>query len=256
MKNNYIKLRNEFFNQLRDLGATNEKFWEFKFESLMETDSVHKYDDIVEWYRFLVRNTNMSVQEIPLSECRHWSIGSRSNAIEHDSRAFYSVRGYRVSGSNTREVQSGWDQPLLTQVGFDGGILGLLRKRMNSVPHYLVEAKEEPGNYNFVQLSSSLQATFSNMYRKHKGRAPHFVHIFTNPDEYNVEVIFDQWTSEDGGRLFNKRNRSMLIDIPESLEIEKPSERFRWLTLFQIKRLINEENAIVAPHIRGILSGL
>ena len=29
---------------------------------------------------------------------------------------------------------------------------GLIRKRFHGVPHYLVEAKEEPGNYNVVQI--------------------------------------------------------------------------------------------------------
>ena len=41
----------------------------------------------------------------------------------------------------------GWDKPILTEPNFDGGILGLLRKRINGVPLYLVNVKFEPGNY-------------------------------------------------------------------------------------------------------------
>ena len=41
----------------------------------------------------------------------------------------------------------------IKQTGWDGGILGILRKRFDGVPHYLVEAKCEPGNPNMVQIS-------------------------------------------------------------------------------------------------------
>jgi len=41
-------------------------------------------------------------------------------------------------------------------------------------PHYLVQAKAEPGNYGLVSLSPSVQATFSNLERAHGGRAPTF----------------------------------------------------------------------------------
>ena len=36
---------------------------------------------------------------------------------------------------------------MFTEPGYDGGILGLLKKNINNAPHYLVNAKFEPGNY-------------------------------------------------------------------------------------------------------------
>jgi oxidase EvaA len=68
-----------------------------------------------------------------------------------------------------------------------------------------------------------------------------------------LSVLYDQWLSEDGGRLFNKRNRGMLVEVSGDEEIELPHSRFRWLSLFQIKQLLLK-NAEVNPHIRGILA--
>ena len=213
-------------------------------------------EETLDWYWHHVRNSTMVASPIPLSECRQWNFDASSGAICHASGEFFRVESYRISGTGSREIDSGWDQPFLTQVGYDGGILGLLRKRFDGVPHYLVEAKEEPGNYNTVQISPTVQATYSNLKRAHKGKQTHYSDLFLNPEDHPVTVFFDQWTSEDGGRLFNKRNRSMLLEHDEAEELELVSDRFRWVSLYQLKKLIREENAIVAPHIRGILSAL
>ena len=60
--------------------------------------------------------------------------------------------------NNIREVKS-WDQPFIKQINYNGGIIGLVRSNING-KHYLIDAKFEPGNYNEIQLSPSLQATF------------------------------------------------------------------------------------------------
>ena len=116
----------------------------------------------------------MTIEDIPLDECRGWSINEDSGWISHDSGEFFIVQGVRVALSSNREVTGGWDQPMVTQVGFDGGLLGLLRKRIDGVPHYLVEAKAEPGNPDKVQISPTLQATFSNLKRAHGGNKPRY----------------------------------------------------------------------------------
>jgi oxidase EvaA len=137
-------------------------------------------------------------------------------------------------------------------VGYDGGILGLLRRRINGVPHYLIEAKAEPGNYELVQMSPTIQATFSNLKRAHKGRAPLFSRLFEQPEENGATVLYRQWLSEDGGRLYRKRNLAMLIEVPEPTQIELPPT-FIWMSMFQIKECLRE-NAWVNPHVRGIIA--
>ena len=81
---------------------------------------------------------------------------------------FFKIIGVRVRSAK-REVDE-WDQPFIMQIGYKGGLIGLVRTFINGVPHYLVEAKFEPGNYGKVQLSPSVQATYSNINTIHLGK--------------------------------------------------------------------------------------
>jgi oxidase EvaA len=245
-----------FLEFLEEMNLVVDEFSEFKFESLKDYSLKGSEDELLEWYWALVKSSSMKMTQIPLEECKRWSYDKNTGSIKHSSGEFFRVEGYRITGTNSREVETGWDQPFLTQEGFDGGILGLIRKRFDGVPHYLVEGKEEPGNYNIVQISPTVQATFSNLKRAHKGNQTHYSDLFLNPQDYPVKLLLDQWTSEDGGRLFNKRNRSMLLEFDEKSELELVSDRFKWVSLYQLKKLIKEQYAIVAPHIRGILSAV
>tara|TARA_A100001015_G_C14474989_1_gene513241 strand:- start:174 stop:377 length:204 start_codon:yes stop_codon:yes gene_type:complete len=65
--------------------------------------------------------------------------------------------------------------------------------------------------------------------------------------------LFDSWVSEDGGRLYKKRNRSILIEVNHQKKIKMPNNNFIWLSLYQIKALL-KENAWVNPHVRGIIA--
>jgi dTDP-4-dehydro-6-deoxy-alpha-D-glucopyranose 2,3-dehydratase len=195
----------------------------------------------------------MEIIDLPMNEVKGWHIDEKTGNIYHESKDFFTIHGIRVV-TNSREVAGGWDQPILEQVGYDGGLLGIVRKRFDGIPHYLCEAKMEPGNYGKVQLSPTLQATFANIKKSHEGRKPHFVDFFEDVNNYNgFEVLFDAWLAEDGGRLHLKRNRGMLIEIPEEFNLEIPNDDFIWLSLYQIKELLKED-AWINPHIRGILA--
>ena len=133
-----------------------------------------------------------------------------------------------------------------------GGILGLLIQKKNGIPHFLVQAKAEPGNIGKLQLSPTLQATTSNLLKAHGGTRPLFAEYFDEPT--NVKIIYAKWQSEDGGRFHLKSNYNMIVEINENIELEIP-DNFIWVTLYQIKQLIKIEN-FVGPHIRGIISYL
>jgi len=245
-----------YLNVLRELGYEISYLSELAFESLQDFSSKGSLDELIEWYESIARNPVMRVDKIPLHECREWMYDRSTGEFRHSSGEFFRIEGYRVSGTHSREVNNGWDQPLVTQQGFDGGILGLLRKRFQGIPHYLIEIKDEPGNYRISQITTTVQATFSNLKRAHEGRAPHYADLFLNPEKYSAKILIDQWMSEDGGRLFNKRNRSMLVELSEEENFEIVTERFKWVSLYQIKYLIRNYDAIIAPHLRGILSGV
>lgn len=252
----YTRKLEEHLNIIREQGYATSFLTELAFESLRDFSRKGSLEELIEWYESIARNPVMKVEKIPLHECKEWTYDRFKGEFRHSSGEFFRIEGFRVSGTHSREVNSGWDQPLVTQQGFDGGILGLLRKRFQGVPHYLIEIKDEPGNYRLSQITTTVQATFSNLKRAHEGRAPHYADLFMNPEKFSAKVLIDQWMSEDGGRLYNKRNRSMLVEIDENEDFEVITERFKWVSLYQLKYLIRNYNAIIAPHLRGILSGV
>jgi oxidase EvaA len=228
---------------------------EHQFECLRDWSLFHTVDEVRDWFLGRRRHCGMKIEDIPLRDTRGWIIDPDTGNVTHESGEFFSVHGIRVTESSGREVGArGWDQPILEQIGYDGGLLGILRKRFLGVPHYLIEAKAEPGNYEVLQLSPTLQATFSNLRRAHKGRKPRFAEYFEDPGSNEATVLYRQWLSEDGGRLHKKRNMGMLVEVPEAHQIPVP-EGFLWLSMYQIKALL-QENALVNPHIRGIIAHL
>lgn len=225
-------------------------------ESLKDWSKLGTIKDLNDWFYQYQAERALVLKDIPISECRGWSIDPKTGWITHSSGEFFVVQGLRICAGVEREVgDAGWDQPILTQIGYNGGILGLLRKKIEGIPYYLVEAKAEPGNPDKIQISPTLQATFSNLNKAHGGRKPKFAEFFENTDTRQAcDILFEQWMSEDGGRLHLKRNKGMLVQVPEDMELIVP-EGFRWVTLFQLKSLI-KVNSWVNPHIRGIISHL
>lgn len=228
---------------------------EHQFECLRDWSLHHELAEVEDWFEAERRDCTMTVADIPLSEARGWIIDPDSGDVRHESGDFFTVHGIRVGLSETREVGTrGWDQPILEQVGYDGGLLGILRQRFDGVPHYLIEAKAEPGNYELVQLSPTLQATFSNLRRAHGGSKPRFADVFEDPDAVGGDVLYAQWLSEDGGRLHKKRNFGMLVEVPAGYVPDAP-DHFIWMSMHQIKACLDRD-AWVNPHIRGIIAHL
>jgi len=226
---------------------------EVAVESLRDWSLFGDLDEVREWFIRLRAENPMSVTKVPVDQCRGWFVEEGTGYIRHESGEFFAVEAVDVQMSASREVGAGgWCQPVMTQVGDDGGILGLVRQRIRGVPHYLVQAKAEPGNYGLVQLSPAMQATFSNLKRAHGGNLPTYAWFFYPDMPERCRLLADVWFSEDGGRLFNKRNRGMIVELPDDEEVELADE-FRWVSMWQIKQLFHED-AWVNPHLFRLIS--
>ena len=247
------------FNQYLDIfrrfsDKTDTIRLEHHFECLKDWNKFHSISEIKSWFNNRRNDCKMEISEIPLIECENWIVDPKTMNVTHESGEFFSIHGIRIK-IDTREVgKGGWDQPILTQIGFDGGLLGIIRQRFEGIPHYLIEAKAEPGNYGKLQLSPTLQATFSNLKRAHKGSKPLFSEYFETPEKFDCSIMYNQWLSEDGGRLYLKRNRGMMVEVDEGT-ITKIPDGFIWLSMWQIKELLNEDSWI-NPHVRGIIANL
>lgn len=192
-------------------------------------------DKVLAWMKQQNEEVASNIKQIPISELRDWSY--RDDRIRHDSGKFFSIDGIRIS-TNYRNVPT-WDQPIINQPEI--GFLGFITKKINGVLHFLAQAKIEPGNLNVIQLSPTLQATRSNFMQVHGGSKPNYLEYFTG--EKKVTVLVDQLQSEQGARFLHKRNRNIIVEIPEDEEIDV-KKNFIWLTLGQLKELMQHPNVV------------
>lgn len=203
-------------------------------------------EEALTWICERNKEVSVSVEEIPFGDMKDWSFRSASGNLEHSSGRFFSISGLDVYADDGHSRH--WTQPIIDQP--EVGYLGMICREIDGVLYFLVQAKIEPGNVNCVQLSPTLQATRSNYMRVHGGRSPAFLENFKNVD--SNQIILDQLQSEQGARFFRKRNRNIIIN-DQDCDTEDPD--FRWLTLGQIRALMQYDN-LVNMDTRTVLSGL
>ena len=175
-------------------------------ESLKDWSELITLKDLKKLFLRKQKNCKMKIKDINLINTNNWTINKKTGNINHISKNFFTILGVRINGSKNREVGKSWDQPLLKEK-YNGGILGIIRKKINKIPYYLIDFKAEPGNADKIQISPCLQATFSNIYQKHGGRKPFLTDLFLRPKQNGFKVLFDQLMSEDGGRFYKKKIR-------------------------------------------------
>ena len=203
-------------------------------------------EDILTWIELRNREVSVNVEQVPFAELKNWHFDKTTGNLVHDSGKFFSIVGIDVRTNTGCEKQ--WTQPIISQP--EVGYLGIICKDFDGGLYFLLQAKIEPGNVNCVQLSPTLQATRSNYTQVHGGKKPTYLEYFQNakPDQ----IILDQLQSEQGARFLRKRNRNIIIRVDDDIEV---GEDFRWLTLGQIKALMQRDNT-VNMDTRTVLSGL
>lgn len=200
--------------------------------------------EILAWLDARARQGRYLVEQAPLDGLSGWGVDPATGDVRHASGKFFTVTGMSVDLGLRR-----WAQPVIVQP--EVGVLGFLSRRIDGVLHVLVQAKMEPGNVNLVQVSPTVQATRSNFTRVHGGRIPAFVEYFL---EDRGEVLYDQLQSEQGTRYFQKRNRNVVILLPDE-QIPTISDDHAWMTLGQIVHLTRHPN-LVHLDCRSIIGAL
>lgn len=209
------------------------------------------YDDeaVMSWINERLKAPGLRAESRPIQDVEKWRVDAENGNISHESGRFFTILGIQVLHRTNHEERA-WDQPILDQP--EVGILGILAKDFGGVWHFCLQAKEEPGNINIVQMSPTVQATYSNYTRVHGGSPPPFLEFFMDPPAQRI--IFSKLQSEDGGRFLFKSNRNMVVLAPDDAEILLP-DGFIWLTLRQIGRLLQMDN-MVNYCARSVLSCL
>lgn len=190
-----------------------------------------------QWFGELADADETLVEPIPFDAMRGWTFQPGTQNLVHHSGRFFAVEGVQVRMPGRSVAQ--WAQPILNQPEI--GILGILAKEFDGILHFLMQAKNEPGNQGGVQLSPTVQATRSNYTRVHQGKPVPYLEYFRHLDRHTV--LADVRHSEQGSWFYRKRNRNMIVEIPPQDHIQV-REGFRWLTLGQLHRLLAEEDVL------------
>lgn len=218
-------------------------------ESRRPRNSYHDDDAVDAWVAQRRAQGSLAVELKPLTKLDGWDQEPESGNIRHATGRFFTLTGIHVR-HRYRDREMGWDQPIIDQAEI--GILGILVKIIDGVLHFCLQAKAEPGNLHGVQLSPTVQATYSNYTQRHGGNRPLFIDYFLAPDP--EKILFAKLQSEDGGRFLYKLNRNMIVQI-DSHELNDLPPDFIWLTLTQIGQLLRQDNLLHAT-TRSILCGL
>ncbi|GAA1935286.1 NDP-hexose 2,3-dehydratase family protein [Kitasatospora viridis] len=189
--------------------------------------------------------TGHLVTEVPLDALTDWRLDDR---LSHVSGRFFTVEGLSVRTDFGPVPQ--WSQPVIVQPEI--GILGIITKRIDGVPCFLMQAKLEPGNTELVQYAATVQATPSNYQRVHGGRSTPYLEYFR--EHTGRRIVFDQLLSEHASWYLHKRNRNMIVEVPEDEDVPVGDD-FAWLTLGQLRGQLQRGNR-VNMNARTVLSGL
>lgn len=242
------KNRRRNFREPTVAGISSENRMEI-VKSLTLKKALHSDSSVDKWIFNKVSTPRLSTRTISLSETKGWQLSPETGDICHESGKFFSITGaYIRHRSDFSEFE--WDQPIIDQP--EVGILGIAAKKINGVLHFCLQAKEEPGNLNHIQLSPTVQATYSNYTRVHGGSPPEFIEYFL--EQNRSKVMYARLQSEDGGRFLFKSNRNMVVIVPSD-ELNDLPENFIWVTLRQIKQLLQRDNLVNAC-TRSIISAL
>ncbi len=216
----------------------------FFASSLTRENKFQTFKSFKAWLAERCRPEEFRVEQVPLDEMEKWSLTPDGSRISHESGRFFHIEGLHVKTNFGGDRE--WDQPIINQPEI--GFLGFITRVFDGTRYFLMQAKMEPGNINTLQISPTLQATKSNFTQVHKGKRPTFLEFFNG--EKPVKILTDQLQTEQGGRFYQKRNRNIVIEINEDIEL---SDEFCWLTLGELKALLREDN-VLNMDTRSVLS--
>ena len=130
------------------------------------------------------------------------------------------------------------------------GLCAFIIKNIGSVPHFLVQAKLECGNYDVMELAPTVQC-LTGRYDTDTNTPPFVSYVLNAPED---EILFDTLQSEEGGRFFHEQNRNMLIRVGDDFPLTVP-DNYRWMTLHQLFSFLKFNN-FLNIQARSLLSVL
>lgn len=212
--------------------------------SLQEELGYYTMDELISWLSRQKAMYNLLVTPKPLKKIQEWNINEYD--ISRKDNEYFKVIGVKVTISS-REVSS-WCQPLVQPQ--QQGLCAFIIKDIGGIPHLLVQAKLECGNYDVMELAPTVQC-LTGKYISETNTQPFISFVLNAPKE---QILFDTLQSEEGGRFYHEQNRNMLIKVDDDFPLTVP-DNYRWMTLHQLFNFLKFNN-FLNIQARSLLSAL
>ncbi|GAA0639158.1 NDP-hexose 2,3-dehydratase family protein [Kutzneria viridogrisea] len=208
--------------------------WERALAATLDVDStdataVHDTVEILSWLTELKARYSLTAELIPLRDTTGWEISD--DRITHPDGKYFDVFGARVLASN-REVTQ-WTQPLMAPS--EQGVIAVITKRINGVPHVLLQARMEPGYLDSVEIGPTVQCCPGNYRDLPKAQQPAFLDLLDTLPKSALR--YDVVLSEEGGRFYHASNRYQVFEVGDEVPVAVP-ENYIWMTLGQMGTLV------------------
>ena len=127
--NEYSKSVKNSFDKVDDLRV------ETQFESLKDWSELYNLEEVRNWFLSEQKRSKLSVQDIPLTECRGWHFNEDDGTIRHESGDFFYVTCRRLAcysicwpaaqpssflTANVSDGESSQDSDILPDLGWSG----------------------------------------------------------------------------------------------------------------------------------------
>jgi len=200
------------------------------------------------WLTDQRRRYGLRVERLPLGALSGWRVDP--DAVRPNAPGLFSVVQVDVCAGD-REVER-WDQPIVESA--DPGLVALLCQVRRGLLHFLVQARVEPGAFDVLELTATVQCAPGDYSPLELERLhPFAALVLGTPPEW---VRFENQQTEEGGRFLRDATRYVVVELPEA-ESVCPPDNYRWLTLGQIKGLLrfsnvftNEARSLIACLLR------
>jgi oxidase EvaA len=183
------------------------------------------------WITAQQSEQEINARLLPLREVEGHGWYRAEDRISHERGLYFSIVPVDVS-SNRREVAS-WSQPLLEPHGT--GVVAMMVRKIDGVPHCLVHSRVEPGYLDVVELGPTVQCTPENYAHLPPESQPRYLDLVR--ESSGERILFDTVLSEEGGRFLHAQNRYLIIEVGEDFPMAAPAQ-YNWVSLRQLSELL------------------
>ena len=217
----------EISSLLGELGTIER---ELLFSSVSDEGAVYSLNEIREWVARSKGSATIKKQILPLPTLLEKGWDLTKTKLSSDNNRHFELVGVRASIAS-RETSS-WYQPIVRDRV--PKVYAFLVKKINNILHVLVQAVEEDFSWSGPEVGPTIHSVPDSTFSLGESLRPFGL------KEQDAKIIYDKHQSEEGGRFMEQKNRYIVAIVDTDAPVTV-SEKFKWLTLYQIKQLTKQE---------------